>query len=182
MTLYAASADEGAGRLARATTRRPRRFRRAAGFLRNHPDWPGLDLLIQRGEARLRPGADPDDIRLWFDGRSPTTRAGLNALTAILPDADAARTRQAFFTTQPLPAEDEAALLAAFPELLPLIPARIAAMLDAGDWAQAERLLSRLPEADRPLPRARIAVQAGRAGVDDLILALPADLRPITPG
>lgn len=67
-----------------------------AGFLRNHPDWPGLDLLIQRGEARLRPGADPDDIRLWFDGRSPTTRAGLNALTAILPDADAARTRQAF--------------------------------------------------------------------------------------
>ncbi|WP_052714578.1 lytic transglycosylase domain-containing protein [Paracoccus sp. S4493] len=148
-----------------------------AGFLRNHPDWPGLDLLIQRGEARLRPGADPDDIRLWFDGRSPTTRAGLNALTAILPDADAARTRQAFFTTQPLPAEDEAALLAAFPELLPLIPARITAMLDAGEWAQAERLLPRLPEADRPLPRARIAVQAGRAGVDDLILALPADLR-----
>ena len=65
-------------------------------------------------------------------------------------DADAARTRQAFFTTQPLPAEDEAALLAAFPELLPLIPARINAMLDAGEWAQAERLLSRLPEADRP--------------------------------
>lgn len=144
-----------------------------AAFLRNHPDWPGLDLLIQRGEARLRPGANPDDIRLWFDGRSPTTRAGLNALTAILPDADAARTRAAFFTAQPLPAEDETALLAAFPELLPLVPARVTAMLDAGEWAQAERLLARLPEADRPLPRARIAVQAGRAGVDDLILALP---------
>ncbi|TJZ84898.1 lytic transglycosylase domain-containing protein [Paracoccus hibiscisoli] len=148
-----------------------------AAFLRNHPDWPGLDLLIQRGEAKLRPGADPDDIRLWFDTRTPTTRAGLNALTAILPEAEAADARAAFFVRQPLPEADETALLAAYPALEALVPARVTAMLDAREWAQAERLLPRLTEADRALPRARIALQAGREGVDDLILALPDDQR-----
>lgn len=46
-------------------------------------------------------------------------------------------------------------------------------MLDRQEWAQAQRLLPKLPEGDRPLLAARIALQAGRPGVDDLILALP---------
>ncbi len=124
-----------------------------AGFLRNHPDWPGLDLLIQRGEARLRPGADPDDIRLWFDGRSPNTRAGLNALTAILPDADAARTRQAFFTTQ-TPAEGRGALLAALSRTAAADPRAHHRDAGCGGMGTGRTPAARLPEADRPLPRA----------------------------
>ncbi|TJZ93401.1 lytic transglycosylase domain-containing protein [Paracoccus gahaiensis] len=148
-----------------------------ADFLRENPDWPGLDLLITRGEAKLRPGADPDDIRLWFADRLPQSRAALEALSAVLPANEAAAMRAAVFTRQPLTAEDEAALLAAHPDLTALIPARVTALLDAGEWANAERLLPRLPEDQRPLPRARIVLQAGRAGVDDLILALPDPLR-----
>lgn len=153
------------------------RFADYADFLRANPDWPGLDLLIRRGEAALRPGADPDDIRLWFENRPPTTRAGLEALAAILPADDAAETRRALFLTTPLPEADQDALLLAHPDLSALIPARATAMLDAGEWAQAERLLPLMPEGDRPLLRARIALQAGRDGVDDLILALPDDQR-----
>ncbi|CAM3349390.1 lytic transglycosylase domain-containing protein [Paracoccus nototheniae] len=148
-----------------------------AAFLRENPDWPGLDLLIERGEAKLRPGADPDDIRLWFTDRLPATRSGVEALNAVLPPAEAAAMRNAVFSRQPLSAADEAALLTAHPDLAALIPARVTALLDAGEWAGAERLLARLPENQRPLPRARIALQAGRAGVDDLILALPEPLR-----
>ncbi|MFC0201009.1 lytic transglycosylase domain-containing protein [Paracoccus rhizosphaerae] len=148
-----------------------------AAFLRENPDWPGLDLLIRQGEAKLQPGADADDLRLWFDGRAPSTVAALEAWTAVLPDSDAQAARAAFFTARPMPVEDEAALLSAHPELAALIPARVSAMLDAGEWAEAERLLPRLPEPDRALPAARIALQAGRAGVDDLILALPDESR-----
>ena len=152
-------------------------FSAYAAFLRENPDWPGLDLLVRRGEAKIGPGAAPDDIRLWFETRGPTTRAGLEALTAIQTPPEAAATRAAFFTSQPLSAADEAALLAAHPELAQLVPNRVTAMLDAGEWAQAERLLDRLPEPARALPRARIALQAGREGVDGLILALPPTLR-----
>lgn len=148
-----------------------------ADFLRAHPDWPGLDLLIQRAEAKLRPGADPDDIRLFYDGRAPATRQGLEALTALLPQPEARAARQTFFLTRPLEAADEAALLAAHPDLAALIPDRVTAMLDRREWAQAERLLDRLEEPARALPRARIALQAGREGVDGLILALPDDQR-----
>ncbi len=148
-----------------------------ARFLRANPDWPGLDLLIQRGEAKLRPGADPDDIRLWFANRAPATRPALQALMATLAPAEATEALHRFFAAQPMPAADEAALLTAHPDLAAMIPLRLSTLLDAGEWVQAERLLPRLPEAARPLPLARIALQSGRDGVDDLILALPADSR-----
>jgi len=148
-----------------------------AAFLRDNPDWPGVDLLVQRGEAKLRPGVDPDDIRLWFDGREPASLLALEALAGVLDAGGAQAARQRFFVTRTMPAADEAALLEAHPDLAALIPARATAMLDAGEWAQAERLLGRLPEDARPLVRARVTLQAGRAGVDDLILALPADQR-----
>ena len=148
-----------------------------AAFLRENPDWPGLDLLIRQGEAKLRPGADADDLRLWFADRDPATRTALEALAAVLPPADARARRERFFTTRPMPVADETSLLAEHPELAELIPVRVLAMLDAGEWAEAERLLPRLPEPDRALPAARVALQAGRAGVDDLILALPEQSR-----
>lgn len=146
-------------------------------FLRQNPDWPGLDLLIRRGDAKLRAGADPDDLRLWFDGRDPATLTALEALAVTLPARDAKPLRERVFTAQQLSAGDEAALLTAHPDLAALVPARVQAMLDAQEWAQAERLLPRLTEPDRALPAARIALQAGRVGVDDLILALPDDQR-----
>ncbi len=148
-----------------------------ANFLRENPDWPGLDLLIQRGDAKLGPDVRPDDLRLWFQDRMPATQGALEALAAVLPAAEAQTLRERFFTSSPMPARDEAALLQSHPRLQDLIPARAIALLDAQEWAGAERLLDRLPEDRRPLARARIALQSGRAGVDDLILALPPDQR-----
>ena len=147
-------------------------------FVRANDDWPGLALLRERGDAKLRPDLPPQDIRDWFGDRLPDTLAAENAYIATL-DPQAARAERArFWTAVPLTAPEEAAFLAAHgPELTPLMTARAVAMLDRREWAQAERLLPRLPEPDRPLLAARIALQAGRAGVDDLIQALPADAR-----
>lgn len=143
-------------------------------FIRSHPDWPGLALLRERGDARLRPDLPPGEIRDWFGDRLPLT---LRAETAYLSalDADAARTeRSRFWTSTPLESAEETAFAETYTdEVTPLMTARAITMLDLGEWRQAERLTDRLPEADRPLIAARIALQARRAGVDDLILALP---------
>ncbi|MBO9455087.1 lytic transglycosylase domain-containing protein [Paracoccus sp. R12_1] len=143
-------------------------------FIRNHPDWPGLALLRERGDARLRPDLPTGQIREWFGDRLPDT---LRAETAFLTtlDTDAARAeRVRFWTSTPLEAAEETAFLTTYErELTPLLTARATAMLDQGEWRQAERLIDRLPQADRALLTARIALQARRTGVDDQILALP---------
>ncbi|TBN39916.1 lytic transglycosylase domain-containing protein [Paracoccus subflavus] len=147
-------------------------------FVRARGDWPGLDLLRERGDARLSPDLPPQDIREWFADRLPETLAGETAYLATLDPAAARAERARFWTAVPLTATEETAFLAAHEaELSPLMTARATAMLDRQDWAQAERLLPRLPEPDRPLLAARLALQAGQAGVDDLIQALPDAVR-----
>lgn len=147
-------------------------------FVRAYGDWPGLALLRERGDAKLRPDLPPQDIRDWLGNRLPDTLASENGYLATLDPQAAVAERARFWTTVPLTAPEEAAFLAAHEgELTPLMTARAVAMLDRQEWAQAERLLPRLPEPDRPLLAARIALQAGRAGVDDLILALPEPAR-----
>ena len=143
-------------------------------FLRDHGDWPGMDRIRRNGDALLRPGLPPDQLRDWFADHAPASLTALEARAEIQTPAEAAEARAAFFLTAPLSAAEEARLLAAHgPALGPLVERRIAARLDARDWEGAARLLPRLPEDRRPLHAARIALQAGRAGVDDLILALP---------
>ena len=147
-------------------------------FVRAYGDWPGLALLRERGDAKLRPDLPPQDIRDWLGNRLPDTLAAENGYLATLDPQAAVAERARFWTTVPLTAPEEAAFLAAHEgDLAPLMTARAVAMLDRQEWAQAERLLPRLPEPDRPLLAARIALQAGRAGVDDLILALPEPAR-----
>ena len=143
-------------------------------FLRDHPDWPGLDLMRRRGEAKLPASLPEADIRDWLGDSAPQTMQAETALLATLtPDAASAE-RARFWTETPLEPAEEATLLERYgPQLTPLMTARATTMLDRQEWAQAQRLLDRLPEADRPLIAARIALQARRTGVDDLILALP---------
>ncbi|MBU3030791.1 lytic transglycosylase domain-containing protein [Paracoccus marinaquae] len=147
-------------------------------FARARPDWPGLDLLRQRGDALLPPDLPADDVRDWFGDRLPMTLRAETAYLSALQDDAARAERERFWTATPLDAAEESAFLDAYPDqLTPLLAARAAAMLDQGEWRQADRLLAKLPEADRPLLAARIALQAGRGGVDDLILALPETTR-----
>ena len=41
-------------------------------FLARHPDWPGLDLLRNRGEGSIPTDADPAEVLAYFDGRTST--------------------------------------------------------------------------------------------------------------
>lgn len=151
-------------------------------FIRKNPDWPGLDLVRRQGDAKLRPDLAAEDIREWFGDRLPTTLVAETAYLAALDEKAAIAERARFWTETPLSVTDEASFLAKHgDELAPLHRDRAERMLDMQEWQQAERLLPKLSEAERPLLAARIALQARRPGVDDLILALPEEQR-IDPG
>lgn len=153
-------------------------FQDYLAFQRAHPDWPGMALLQRRGDETLRADLPADQIRDWLGDREPQT---LQAETAFLTtlDPDQARAERArFWTETPLdPADAQAFLTLYGDELAPLHLRRATGMLDRQEWAQAEPLLPLLAASDRPLIEARIALQARRPGVDDLILALPESLR-----
>lgn len=142
-------------------------------FARAFPDWPGLALLRRKGDQKLRADLPASDIRAWFGPRLPDTLTAETAFLTTLDRKEAAAERARFWLSSKLNAAEESAFLETYTaELTPLLPRRAAAMLDLREWQQAERLLPKLPAESRALIEARIALQARRGGVDDLILAL----------
>lgn len=149
-------------------------FQDYLAFVRLYPDWPGLDLLREKGDKTLRAGLPADDVREWFGERRPDSlHEELTYLPALSP-ADAGEELARFWVQTPLTSPEETIFLKTYGnQVAALHHERATRMLDMQEWAQAERLLPKLRETERPLLRARIALQAGRTGVDDLILALP---------
>ncbi|MDT1060508.1 lytic transglycosylase domain-containing protein [Paracoccus sp. CPCC 101403] len=146
-------------------------------FARAHRDWPGMALLYRRGDALLRPDLPPAEIVEWFGDRQPDTLAGAKALITALKATDqtAATAELArFWGSQPLSDADSENFVAIYgAELRGLHDARLASLLDQGEWAAAQKLLPLASVPAQEVGRARIALQAGQAGVDALILALP---------
>ena len=148
-------------------------FHDYVAFTRAYGDWPGLALLREKGDARILATAPAEDIRDWLGDRPPSTLRAEEAYLATLNDKDAHSERVRFWVNQPLTADEETRFYTDNQaELAPSNAARAVSMLDQGEWQQADRLIPKLPESARPLISARIALQAGRTGVDDLILAL----------
>ncbi|WBU60134.1 lytic transglycosylase domain-containing protein [Paracoccus albus] len=146
-------------------------------FARDHADWPGMELLYQRGEAKIPDNASARDVMDWFAAHEPQTARGAMALIAALRDDDAVAARklaQRIWLSLPMTAPEEAAFLSANRDLVEdLNDARVFALLDQQEWQAAQVGLARMSVAERPLAEARIATQARRGGVDALILALP---------
>lgn len=150
-------------------------------FALRHGNWPGMDVFYRRGDALLRADLPPDQILTWFGARRPDTANGERALLAALnaTDPGAADVELArFWTSHAISEADERLFLAEFGvKLAPLHDDRLTALLDQGDWASAERMLPLVGSDAARLGGARVAMQAGRGGVDKLILALPVDLQ-----
>ncbi len=149
-------------------------------FARQHPDFPGMDLLYKRGDGVLRVDLPPAEVLTWFGTRRPETLTGERAyLAALGPDSAAAKAELARFWTEALlePAEETAFLAEYGPQVQGADDARLARLLDRGEWAAAERVVARASPDARALGQARIALQSGQPGVDTAILALPAALQ-----
>lgn len=147
-------------------------------FIRNHRDWPGLAELRSKGDAKLTPDLPPGEIREWFGDRLPDSLKAEIAYLAVLGPDEVQAEIDRFWVSTPLDMSADSPILERYDgDLKQLHRDRAERMLDMGEWRIADGLLASLDEVDRPLLEARIALQAGRPGVDDLILALPDGLR-----
>lgn len=147
-------------------------------FLARRPDWPGLTLLRQKGEAAVARSDDPARVIAWFGAGLPETGTGalayVRALQASGRMADAETEAMRAWSGLTFAAGDEEAMIALAPEAVGFVhELRLETLLWTGRIKEAERMLPRLPEDLRALARARIALQAESKGVNGLIDAVP---------
>jgi len=147
-------------------------------FLARRPDWPGLRLLREKGEAAVARSQDPARVTGWFAAGLPATGEGaiaqLRALIALGRVAEAETEAMRAWATLPFTPEQEADLIALMPEAVAMAhPARLETLLWQGRLREADRMLARVPGDLRALARARIALQNEADGVNALIEAVP---------
>ncbi|WP_264473805.1 lytic transglycosylase domain-containing protein [Rhodobacter sp. Har01] len=151
-------------------------------FLARHPDWPGLLLLREKGEAAAARSDTPERVVAYFGEASPETGAGAVALVRSLKATGAVSRAETeamrAWAELDLTAEQEDALLGLVPEALAgLHELRLDNLLWAGQGAQVERMLPLVSEDWRKLARARVALRAEAKGVDTLVAAVPEALK-----
>lgn len=149
-------------------------------FLARRPDWPGLALLRQRGEAAVAQSAPPARVIDWFARQKPATATGSAAFIAALSaagrtDEARAEARRAWVSLN-FTAGDEGDFLQVAGPLLRAADhvARTERLLWDRRVGDARRMLARLADGPRALAVARIALQEDAAGVTALINAVPA--------
>jgi soluble lytic murein transglycosylase len=147
-------------------------------FLARRPDWPGLPLLREKGEAAVARSDDPARVIAWFEAGPPETGTGaiayVRALLAAGRAADAETEAMRAWSRLPFSAEEEQALIDLSPEGVGFVhELRLGTVLWEGRGTEAERMLKRVPEDLQAVARARLALQREGKGVTGLIEAVP---------
>jgi soluble lytic murein transglycosylase len=147
-------------------------------FLASRPDWPGLPLLKEKGEAAVARSDDPARVIAFFGDDLPQTGEGAVALVAALQASGSAARAETeamrAWADLPFTAKDEAALVALQPEAVGFVDElRLDNLLWAGRSTEAMRMLPRVSEDWQALARARLALRAESKGVTGLIAAVP---------
>lgn len=152
------------------------------GFLRAHPDWPGLKLVHLKGEAALSATTTPAEIVAYFAGSPPETAAGSLALQGALQargrGVEALAEAKRAWLALSFAADQQSTELDAFgPALKPLNGKRLDMLLWRGRTTEAGRMLPLVSDSERALAQARIGLQTGAKGVDGLLAAVPKSLQ-----
>ncbi len=156
---------------------------RYAAFMRANPDWPSMSLLRRRAEARLwEDQRDAATVRRVL-GESPTSTIGRLALARVEMreggGADTESKVRAVWQSEPLSAELEAAVLAAFPGVLTRADhvARMDRRIGAKDFGAAMRAAKRVGDDQVAIVKACTATDTKSAKSGELLDAVPADAR-----
>ncbi|PWR02759.1 lytic transglycosylase [Meridianimarinicoccus roseus] len=147
-------------------------------FLRAYPDWPGLPLMLRRGEQAIAPSAPAADVIAYFSYHLPQTSDGVLRLAAALEEAGRGQDAQALavlaWRSMTLGAEAENVLMARYGvALADHHVARMDELLWRGALDAAARQRPRVPEGWRLLHDARVALRGDEPGVDARIAAVP---------
>jgi soluble lytic murein transglycosylase len=158
-------------------------FDRYAAFIRANPDWPSMALLHRRAEARLwQERRDGATVRR-FAGKEPASALGRLALArAEMGEGDRAGAEseiRAVWQSAALTTETEAALLAAFPDVLTRADhvARMDRRVGAKDFGAATRAAKHVGDDHIAIVKACAAAEAKSSNGGALLDAVHADLR-----
>ncbi|HEV7983796.1 MAG TPA: lytic transglycosylase domain-containing protein [Xanthobacteraceae bacterium] len=161
----------------------PAGFERYVAFMRANPDWPSIPLLRRRAEARLwQERRDGATVRR-FVGKEPVSAAGRLALARVeMGEGDRAgaeSTVRAVWQSEPLSAELETAVLAAFPDMLTRADhvARMDRRIGAKDFGAATRAAKHVGEDYVAIVKACAAAEAKAAKGGALLDGIHADAR-----
>jgi soluble lytic murein transglycosylase len=158
-------------------------FERYVAFMRANPDWPSMTLMRRRAEARLwQERRDGATVRR-FVGNVPTSAIGRLALARVeLAEGDRASAESkvhAVWRSEPLTAETETAVLAAFPDMLTRADhvARMDRRIGAKEFGAAMRAAKRVGDDQVAIVKACSAAEAKAADGGTLLDAVRAEAR-----
>ena len=158
-------------------------FDRYLAFISANPDWPSMPLIRRRAEAKLwNEQRDSATVR-HFVGDEPSSAMGRLALArAEIEDGDrnkAARAIRAVWQSAQLSAEQEIAVLAAFPDVLTRADhaARMDRRIGAKDFGAAMRAAKRTGDDQVAIVKACVAAEARSGNGGALLDAVRAEAR-----
>ena len=151
-------------------------------FLAKHPDWPGLPLLQEKGEASIPVNADAGQVRGYFNPRGPQTGTGaLRLADALLATGNPKNSATAIanaWRRMSLSQEEEDVFIARHGGTIAAQDqARMDMLLWRGLHTEATRMLPRVSDGWQTLAKARMGLRADLPGVDILVAAVPDALK-----
>ncbi|MCW9043113.1 MAG: lytic transglycosylase domain-containing protein [Pseudopelagicola sp.] len=150
-------------------------------FLARRTDWPGLPYLRKQSEAAFE-GANSDKITTLFAYGPPQTPEGVLLLAHVLERQNRTDEAEALVISawkdMPTGPRTHAQFLERYGQLLrPHHTARLDYVLWQGWESNTERMIPLVDEGWQRLARARFGLRQQVNGVDDMIAAVPANLR-----
>lgn len=150
-------------------------------FLKRRPDWPGLAYLRRQNEDTVA-ALPRTEVLAFYDGRRPQTPEGALSFARALIAAGRRGEGEAeivlAWRTMAMGSAIQAEYLRDFSALLkPHHSARLDKLLWEEHRVSAKRMLALVPEPQRKLAEARIALQERTPGVDAKIAAVPDELQ-----
>ncbi|MGR3761671.1 lytic transglycosylase domain-containing protein [Roseobacteraceae bacterium NS-SX3] len=150
-------------------------------FLARRPGWPGLAYLRKKNEPVIAAAGTGTVLEFYASARPQTAEGALSlgkALIASGKRGDGEAEIVLAWRTMPMGAAVQDDFLEGFGKLLkPHHAARAGRLLWDGHTVSAARMLDLLPEGERKLAAARLALQERSPGVDARIEAVPEALR-----
>ncbi len=152
-------------------------------FLARRPDWPGMALLKEKGEAAVARSSDPARVIAYFGSDLPKTGTGSLALIKAYDAAGRSKDAEAEalrgWTSLKFSAAEEAELLSLHGVALAVADeVRLDRIL--WDGSRADEALRMMPQVSKgwaALATARLALRADRANVAALVAAVPKGLK-----
>ena len=158
-------------------------FEEISAFVAENPLWPRQARLALRAEDKIDDATPAARVSAWFAQRAPRTLNGVRQLVRALDETgQSARIpdviRRAWVDLD-LPGGDEHAFRKDYRRHLRPEDnrARLERLLWSGRTRLAARQARRMPEPERRLAEARIALRTFAGGVDRAIARVPADLQ-----